>query len=216
MVSINNSNKFSSAETTLNELLSYSGESFIQKAYTNLLRRPPDAIGFQYYIARLNTGVTKGRILLQLATSLEARAFADNFELIELIKNRYENASRYGLLSRYTKKILPRKITDSKYLQGTKVSLIKTNTVEFFSNNLKRTNNKLNMLERIILQQTDVLDQQAQLIQQISKLITSLTDEAIEEKNIDHVEMRNPSMSMTEKNIFKQLKLSIAAQKGKK
>jgi FkbM family methyltransferase len=64
----------SDAAMSLNELLMRHNKEFIEGAYMTLLKRVPDHEGYNYYLGRLQTGVSKIRILGQLLDSREARA----------------------------------------------------------------------------------------------------------------------------------------------
>jgi O-antigen biosynthesis protein len=57
---------------SLDELLAYRDERFIQCVYHTLLRRVPDAEGLRYYQARLHAGVPKMHIVGEIASSQEA------------------------------------------------------------------------------------------------------------------------------------------------
>lgn len=58
---------------TLNELLQYHDKQFISCAYQTLLGRMPDPEGFQYYLGRLRSGISKYEILAQMRFSKEGK-----------------------------------------------------------------------------------------------------------------------------------------------
>ena len=57
----------------LNAILALDGADFIRAAYQDLLGRPADANGLEYYLGRVRSGVRKSRILAEIASSAEAR-----------------------------------------------------------------------------------------------------------------------------------------------
>lgn len=67
-----NSQGWISPVKTLDELLAYHDQAFIQCAYRTLLGREPDIEGANYYLRRLRSGVSKIQILAQLCLSKEA------------------------------------------------------------------------------------------------------------------------------------------------
>jgi hypothetical protein len=62
-----------SAVKNIGELLSYSDEQFVHKAFLALLGREPDREGMRYYLDRLKKGYSKEIIIVQLSASDEAR-----------------------------------------------------------------------------------------------------------------------------------------------
>ena len=64
----------SSPAPNLKALLQLHDQQFVKCAYLTLLRRQPDAEGFNYYLDRVRAGVPKIQILGQFLDSLEARA----------------------------------------------------------------------------------------------------------------------------------------------
>ncbi|MEQ1556819.1 MAG: glycoside hydrolase family 99-like domain-containing protein, partial [Gallionella sp.] len=66
-------NNSASQPQTLDELLALQDEAFVNAAYRALLKRNPDAEGFNYYLNRLRKGVRKLRILDQLRNSPEGQ-----------------------------------------------------------------------------------------------------------------------------------------------
>lgn len=61
------------ASQSLDELLSYQDQQFIQAAYLTLLDREPDPEGQAYYLYRIRTGVPKLQVLDQMLNSSEAK-----------------------------------------------------------------------------------------------------------------------------------------------
>lgn len=59
---------------SLDELLSYDNEQFVEGAYTALLGRKPDTEGMDYYLTRLQAGISKVEILAQIGNSAEGKA----------------------------------------------------------------------------------------------------------------------------------------------
>ena len=59
---------------SLDELLSYHDERFIHCAYHTLLGRTPDPEGFNYYLRRVRSGISKVEILAQLRLSKEGKS----------------------------------------------------------------------------------------------------------------------------------------------
>ena len=80
--------------TTLDELLSYEGEQFVQCAYYILFARKADPDGLESYAARLGSGVSRLRIITELVRSGEGRALSLEVEgLSELLA---EERRRHG------------------------------------------------------------------------------------------------------------------------
>ncbi|MBC7752125.1 MAG: glycosyltransferase [Candidatus Saccharibacteria bacterium] len=75
---------------SVEELLSYHDEIFIRVAYQTLLHRPADPSGTRYYLARLQTGVSKKEIISQIATSVEAQSKRVNVAGLDLIIKNHE------------------------------------------------------------------------------------------------------------------------------
>ncbi|MGY4726328.1 DUF4214 domain-containing protein [Burkholderia pyrrocinia] len=63
-------NSYARAET----LMRYQGETFVREAYSAVLGRSPDAVGFAHYMERLNSGASKVSIIRDLRKSREGRA----------------------------------------------------------------------------------------------------------------------------------------------
>lgn len=61
------------AADSLQTLLRYQGQQFVECAYLTLLKRPADPEGLNYYLSRLLAGVPKIRILGQFIASPEAK-----------------------------------------------------------------------------------------------------------------------------------------------
>ena len=59
---------------SVEELLSYYDEEFVQCAYQTILGRVPDAEGLQYYLARVRAGISKIEILAQLRLGMEGKS----------------------------------------------------------------------------------------------------------------------------------------------
>ena len=57
----------------VNDLLALNSASFIEAAYSTILKRQADREGFDHYMGRLELGDTKEAILVALATSTEAQ-----------------------------------------------------------------------------------------------------------------------------------------------
>lgn len=57
----------------VNDLLRLDGASFVETAYSTILKRQADRNGFDHFIGRLESGDRKEAILVALATSSEAR-----------------------------------------------------------------------------------------------------------------------------------------------
>jgi len=66
------SNNVAKFNPVLNEILSYDDDEFIRCAYTTLLLRQPDKTGYAYYLGKLNSGMSKIEVLVQLGLSKEA------------------------------------------------------------------------------------------------------------------------------------------------
>lgn len=62
------------ATTNLTELLLLHDKQFVTSAYQSLLGRLPDPEGFQYYLGRLRSGISKYEILAQMRFSKEGKA----------------------------------------------------------------------------------------------------------------------------------------------
>jgi hypothetical protein len=62
--------------TSLDELLSWHDQQFVNAAYKLLLAREPDPEGLRYYLSRLRCGYAKTHLLTQLSVSKEAKAYA--------------------------------------------------------------------------------------------------------------------------------------------
>lgn len=62
--------------TSLDELLSWHDQQFVNAAYKLLLGREADAEGLRYYLSRLRCGYAKTHLLTQLSLSKEAKAYA--------------------------------------------------------------------------------------------------------------------------------------------
>lgn len=67
-------NCFGASPATLEELLSYHDERFINNAYLALLGRNADPEGLRYYVAKLRAGTGKLEILSELQKSAEGKA----------------------------------------------------------------------------------------------------------------------------------------------
>jgi hypothetical protein len=82
------SNINKTTEMTLGELLSLYDQDFIYCAYKAILGREPDPEGLSYYIARIQSGISKEEILTQLRISAEGRSRNVNIAgLDKLIKS---------------------------------------------------------------------------------------------------------------------------------
>jgi hypothetical protein len=60
--------------STIDELMSYQGEWFVECAYQTILGRAADPVGMKYYLGRLRAGYSKVSVLKQLLASSEAKA----------------------------------------------------------------------------------------------------------------------------------------------
>jgi glycosyltransferase involved in cell wall biosynthesis len=73
-----NSIHASTGEMTLNEILSFHDERFVQCAYEVLLGRKPDDKGLQFYLASVRSGTKKIEILAQVRLSPEGKTRSVN------------------------------------------------------------------------------------------------------------------------------------------
>jgi glycosyltransferase involved in cell wall biosynthesis len=71
------------AARTLNELLYYHDEHFIQSAFQTVLNREPDDEGMRFYLASVRAGVEKMEILSQLYASSEGRERQRKLEALD-------------------------------------------------------------------------------------------------------------------------------------
>src|ERR1700722_11173818 len=60
----------------LQSLLQCQDRQFVEAAYMTILKRRPDIDGFNFYLARLRSGVRKIQILSEIGASPEARVAA--------------------------------------------------------------------------------------------------------------------------------------------
>lgn len=83
---------------TIEELLSYQGKQFIQMAYKSLLGREADPDGLNYYLKRMESGINKVGILMQLRESQESKSKIVNIlGLEEAIRDyKYRKIPLYG------------------------------------------------------------------------------------------------------------------------
>jgi hypothetical protein len=77
------------AASTLDELLAWQDQAFIDCAYQTLLGRDPDDEGLGYYLGRLRTGVSKLQILAQLRLGAEGKAYGANLQGLHAAITRY-------------------------------------------------------------------------------------------------------------------------------
>lgn len=61
------------AAKSMDELLAYQDRDFIQCAYLTLLGREPDVQGANYYLTRMNLGISKPEIVAQMHSSVEGK-----------------------------------------------------------------------------------------------------------------------------------------------
>jgi len=63
----------SAAPSSLDELLTLSDRDFVMEAYRTVLRRPPDAGGFQHFLSALHAGASRVDVIWRLRYSREGR-----------------------------------------------------------------------------------------------------------------------------------------------
>ena len=89
----------SAPATTLNELMAYQDQDFINCAYLTILKRSPDSAGMKYYLNRLRIGVPKIQILDQLLNSKEVISKVNVLPgLLEAIKR--QNLTKLPLIGK--------------------------------------------------------------------------------------------------------------------
>ncbi|MFA6144436.1 MAG: DUF4214 domain-containing protein [Sulfurimonas sp.] len=83
---------------TIEELLAFQGQKFIQMAYKSLLGREADPDGLNYYLKRMESGINKVGILMQLRESQESKSKIVNISgLEEAIRDyKYRKIPLYG------------------------------------------------------------------------------------------------------------------------
>jgi FkbM family methyltransferase len=92
----------------LDDLLALDGEPFVDAAYASVLRRQPDADGHAHYLALLQGGAAKVKILRQLAASHEARQVGTAEPWLALLGGASAaDGSRSSFLRRWIKGSLP-------------------------------------------------------------------------------------------------------------
>ena len=140
--------------STLEELLSYYDQQFVQCAYKTLLGREPDPQGMHYYLRRLRSGFSKIQILAQLSLSAEAEEYDSNLPgLNSAIK--HHRKGRYPLIG-----WIFRLLNGSEGNQPTERKLrIIENQLFLFSD---ESNNRFNQMETALAGLHDLITQQAQ------------------------------------------------------
>jgi glycosyltransferase involved in cell wall biosynthesis len=78
------------AVRTLNELLFYHDEHFVQSAFLTVLNREPDDEGMRFYLASVRAGVGKMEILSQLCASSEGRERQRKLEILNEAINAHQ------------------------------------------------------------------------------------------------------------------------------
>lgn len=93
--------------------------------------------------------------------------------------------------------------------------MLSSQAFQLLSNNHEGLNNDKNIeaFNQLVIQQNKLIEHQTQLIQQISKLISPLDQKDTKESENTPDELSTLKMSLTEKKIFKKLKLSTVTAK---
>ena len=77
------------SSSQLDQILTLSGDDFLQAAYRIVLGRPIDDVGLAHYQAKLQAGTEPAQIIVQLRQSREGRAFAAAMQQVERLAERH-------------------------------------------------------------------------------------------------------------------------------
>jgi len=171
---------FSGGYSELNEILTYDGVLFIEKVYTFFLNRSPDSLGLKFYLARLNSGVSKKKIIYDLASSKEARGLgvnsmhlrlelmSDRISSIPLISNVFSGVLSTNQINRLSA-IAALPIVSNAEMQLKKVMTARKKpeitTVEKSNTDLE---NMMGLFSSLLEQHGTLISQQGQLIAKLT------------------------------------------------
>lgn len=171
---------FSGGYAELSEVLNYDGAVFIEKVYALFLKRTPDPVGLKYYLVRLNSGISKKKIIYDLASSKEARALGVNSRQLKLEQLSNDRFFIISLIFRAVIKLknifkFKKLLTNSPIISNAEMLLKNAlETPEQSKEHNSDFENIIGLFGRLIEQQNQLIQQHGTLISLQDQLVTKI------------------------------------------